>query len=61
MVYIGTTLHSPHTAQSCEKEEYKECTEDCGGKTTWEMFRTKKRKRRYENYIKTHLRIGKVN
>jgi hypothetical protein len=56
VVHKETTLHSPHTAQSCEKEEYKECTGDFGGKTTWEIFRIK-RKMRYENYIKKDLRM----
>jgi len=53
---IETTIHSLHTAQSCETEEYKECTGDFGGKTTWEIFRIK-RKMGYENYIKTDLRM----
>jgi len=42
MAYIETTLHSPHTAKSCKKEEYEECTEDFDSKTTWEIFRMKK-------------------
>jgi hypothetical protein len=48
MAYIETALHSPHIARSSKKEEYKECTEDFSGKTTWEIFRMK-RKMRYEN------------
>jgi len=56
MAHTETTLHKPHTAQSCEKEEYREGREDFGGKTTWEIFRIK-RKMRYENYIKTDLRM----